>query len=109
MDTLDTKHESIRTVVTEVRRRLPGAELMVVDWWKADPYAIGLALRSHPGRLAFVSRPPEFEGRYLLTCEFAARHDLAPEHGIEADPFSDLDALANTIAQHLDLNSASRR
>ena len=81
-------------------RRLPGAELVVVDWWKADPYAIALALRSNPGRLAYVSRPPEFKGLYLLSCEFAARHDLEPKHNVEADPFGDLEALARVIAEH---------
>ena len=101
MDIIDTKHESIRVLVAEVRRRLPDGELMVVDWWKADPYAIALALRSDPGRFAFVSRPPHFRGLYLLSCEFAARQDLEPHHNMEADPFSDLDALASTIAQHL--------
>ena len=101
MDTLDTKHESIRVLVAEVLRRLPGAEVVVVDWWKADPHAICLALRSAPGRLAYVSRPLEFRGRYLLSCEFAARHDVEPQHNVEADPFNDLDALARTIAEHL--------
>lgn len=101
MDTIDTKHESIRVLVAEVMRRLPGAELMVVNWWKADPYAIGLALRSDPGRLAYISRPRDFKGLYLLSCEFAARHDLEPRHNVEADPFDDLDALASTIAEHL--------
>lgn len=101
MDTLDTKQESIRVLVEEVRRRLPAGELMVMDWWKADPCAIALALRSDPGRLAFVSRPHWLRGSYLLSCEFAASHDLEPRHNIEADPFSDLDALAKTIAEHL--------
>ena len=101
VDTLRTKHESIRVLVAGVLRRLPGADLVVVDWWKADPYAIALALRSDPGRLAYVSRPPDFKGLYLLSCEFAARHDLEPHHNIEADHFDDLDALATVIAKHL--------
>ena len=98
---INAKHESIRALVAEVQCRLPDGELIVVDWWKADPYAIALTLRSDPGRLAFVSRPHWLEGRYMLSCEFAARQDLEPQHNIEADPFSDLDALANTIAEHL--------
>jgi hypothetical protein len=101
VDTIGTKHESIRVLVAEVLRRLPGAELVVLDWWKADPYAIALARRSAPGRLAYVSRPPDFGGLYLLSCEFAARHDVEPHHKVEADPFSDLDALAGAITQHL--------
>lgn len=101
MDALGTKHESIRNLVADVLRRLPGTELIVVDWWKPDPYAIGLALRSDPGRLAFVSRPPGFGGMYLLSCEFAAKPELEPHHNIEADPFDDLDSLASVIAEHL--------
>jgi hypothetical protein len=101
VDTLGTKHESIRFLVAEVLRRLPAVELTVVDWWKADPYAVALALRSDPGRLAFISRPPDFKGLYLLSCEFAARDDLEPHHNVEADPFNDLDALASVIAEHL--------
>jgi hypothetical protein len=101
VDPLVTKHESIRILVAEVLRHLAGAELTVVDWWKADPYAIALALRSDPRRLAYISRPPDFGGLYLLSCEFAARHDVEPQHNVEADPFSDVDALARVIAGHL--------
>ena len=82
-------------------RRLPQADLLVVDWWKADPYAIVLALRSAPGRFAYISRPEWLKGPYLLSCEFAGRHDVEPQHNVESDPFSDLDALASVIATHL--------
>ena len=102
MDALGGKDDFIRGLVAAVSRRVPQTDLLVVDWWPADPCAISLARRSNPGRLAFVSRPPEFRGEYLLSCEFAARQDVAPVHNIEADPFgNDLDALANVIATHL--------
>jgi hypothetical protein len=101
MDTLAAKHETIRVLVADVLRRLPEADLIVMDWWKADPYAICIALHSNPGRLAYVSRPPEFRGLYFLSCEFAAKHDVEPHHNIEADYYSDLTVLATHIAEHL--------
>ena len=100
VDTLGSKHESIRVLVAEVLRRLPGTELVLVDCSKADPYAIALALRADSGRLAYISWSPDFGGMYLLSCEFAARPDWEPHHNIEADPFDDLDALARVIAEH---------
>jgi len=97
VDILDTKHESIRVLVTEVLRHLPEAELVIMDWLEGSPYAIGLALRSNPARLAYISKMGNVKGLYLLSCETAPRRD----HNIEADPFDDLNALAAAIAAHL--------
>ena len=101
MEILNTKHASLRALVAEVLRHLPESELMVLDWWDGDPHALALAVRSDPARRAYVSSAPDVNGLYMLSCEFTARLDSEPYHNIESDPFSDLSALATTIAEHL--------
>jgi len=102
VDILDTKHESLRVLVAEVLRHVPEAELLVLDWWDGDPYAISLTLRSDPERRAYISSAEwEVKGLYFLSCEITARLDSERYHNIEANPFDDLGLLAAAIAEHL--------
>ena len=74
---------------------------VVVDRWRADPLAIGLARPSEHDQLVYVSIDPDTHGRYFMARELPSGNDLEPNRVGGLDQFQDVDALARAIAEHL--------
>jgi len=101
MDILGTKDPSLRTLVSELVRRLPPNTFVVVDNWGADPFAIGLARPSDHQHLVYICSDRDVDGRYFIARELPARHDLEPFRSTGVEQVDDVDAIAQVVATHL--------
>ncbi len=98
----DSKDQTIRSAVEQLRARFGSNAFDVRDHWTDDPCAIGLSARKEPGRLIYIStfgRPP---GRFNVAFELppadGSEHPYTPA-GEQTDV--DMERLASLVATHL--------
>ena len=103
MDILGRKHQSLRTLVGDLTRRLPPNSFVLVDNWD-DEYAIGLAHPSDHDHLVYITSQQNDHGNYFLSRELPRRHDLEPFHDAGSDDFKTVEEMAQAIAAHLGFN-----
>ena len=101
MDILGFKDSSLRSLISQLAELLPPNSFVLVDNWEADPFAIGLAKPSDHKHLVYLTSDCDRQGRYFLSRELPARHDLEVFHDAGSDHFADVPSLAKAVAEHL--------
>ena len=98
----DSKDETIRSAVLQLRARLGANAFDVRDHWTDDQCAIGLSARNEPGRLIYIStfgRPPgRFDVAFELPPVEGSEHPYTPA-GEQTDV--DMERLVSLVATHL--------
>jgi hypothetical protein len=100
--TVAPKVAGIRRVLEELRARLGAATFDVVDHWPADPYAVAVAARATPSRLAYLSAYEKPAGRFDVHLERLPD----PAAGVSYTDVGyvtdlDVDGVAAVVARHL--------
>lgn len=72
-DALRQKDSSIVSLVQNINPWARG--WMIVDHWNADRYAIGIAARSNPDRLVYLSSWGKAPGRFFVELETPAMNE----------------------------------
>lgn len=95
------KAPSIIRILDGLKERLGEEAFTIVDHWKADLCAIGLARSDNPSVLVYISTHSEEEALYSVSLELPPQQDsplpytAAGEHGSIS-----LDELATIVSKH---------
>src|SRR5687767_4853536 len=98
MDILGDKHSSLRELVEQLAERLPPSSFILVNGWD-DAFAIGLAAPSRPDHLVYITSERDVHGRYFMSREKPAGHDLEAFRNAGSNWFASFDTLARAIAE----------
>jgi hypothetical protein len=96
------KATAIRTALRRLGDRL-GATIEVVDHWPADPYAVAVAARRAPARLAYISAYEKPPGRYDVHLERVPDPRTGRpyrDRGYLVD--LDIDGVVSVVARHIE-------
>ncbi len=96
------KDASIVKFVGELRKLVDSAGFALADHWADDPFAIGIASRSDPRRLVYVSTFQKEPLRYYVELEFPPeeKSDLPFKKGTHAEDVG-FDTAVEVIVRHL--------
>jgi hypothetical protein len=68
-DSIQQKDPRILELLHELEASMPAGSYQIVDYWDADLCAIGVASKSDPRRLVYVSTYGQQDGAYAFECE----------------------------------------
>jgi hypothetical protein len=100
-DFIERKEPRIRELVHELEAVMPGESYQIVDHWDADTCAIGVASRSDPRRLVYVSTYDQSDGTYAFECEVPMDADADDYQVVDEGAGLRLDTLLLKIREHL--------
>jgi len=98
MDDIGSKSEGVQRLVSGLRERL-GDALVLVDHWREEPDAVGIAHHEYRGRLAYVCCYP---GGYFVSLESPPGSEGDGPYRAAGDHNDlELDAALEVIERHL--------
>ena len=101
LPSLESKHPQIREFLGKLEASLPSGEYQLVDFWDADPCAIGVAARDDQRRLVYVSTYEQEDGTYAFECEAPPDDGSDDYQVVEEGENLPFDALLQKIRSHL--------
>lgn len=101
LPSLDSKHPQIRDFLGKLEASMPSGGFQIVDFWDADPCAIGVAAPDDQRRLVYVSTYEQEDGTYAFECEAPPGDGTDDSQVVDQGENLLFDELARKIRSHL--------
>jgi len=95
------KDASITELLDRLREALVPLDWIAIDHWDADLCAVGIAPRSAPRRLVYVSTYEKSPGRYYFECECPTGTEPHQFEVVERGDNASFDDLVRAVRAHL--------
>jgi hypothetical protein len=94
------KDRSVLKMLDTLAEKLDPKTWTVIDHWDADRFAVGVAKKTNPKLLVYVSTHEQAEGRFCFECEVQADRDDSEYRVVRKEVGVDVDSLVSAILAH---------